>query len=86
MSTMKSAMEKALSQPPPPPAGKARPTVHDARRARLEFIPVEEIDVAPQVRTAFDEPRLAELAASIAANGVIQPLVHPLRRAVQGAV
>jgi ParB family chromosome partitioning protein len=43
-------------------------------------IPVEEIDRNPyQTRTHFDEKLLAELADSIAATGVIQPiLVRPL--------
>ena len=75
MSTMKDAMTKALSTAPPPVTGKAKPTVHGAQKAHLEFIPVEDIDVVPQVRTAFDQAKLKELAASIAANGVLQPLV-----------
>lgn len=43
-------------------------------------IPVELIDRNPyQTRTHFEEASLAELAASIAANGVLQPvLVRPL--------
>jgi ParB family chromosome partitioning protein len=39
-------------------------------------IPVGEIDRSPyQTRTRFDEAQLAELAASIAATGVVQPIV-----------
>ena len=39
-------------------------------------IPVEQIDRNPyQTRTTFDEKLLAELAASIAASGVVQPIV-----------
>lgn len=39
-------------------------------------IPVEQIDRNPyQTRTNFDEEKLAELAASVAATGVIQPIV-----------
>ena len=39
-------------------------------------IPVELIDRNPfQTRTQFDESKLAELAASIAASGVVQPIV-----------
>jgi len=39
-------------------------------------IPVGEIDRSPfQTRTRFDEVQLAELAASIAATGVVQPIV-----------
>jgi ParB family transcriptional regulator, chromosome partitioning protein len=43
-------------------------------------IPLEAIDRNPfQTRTRFEEAALAELAASIAANGVVQPvLVRPL--------
>jgi ParB family chromosome partitioning protein len=43
-------------------------------------IPVEDIDRNPfQTRTHVDEAELAELAASITANGVVQPvLVRPL--------
>jgi ParB family transcriptional regulator, chromosome partitioning protein len=43
-------------------------------------IPLEQIDRNPyQTRTRFDEAQLAELAASITATGVIQPiLVRPL--------
>jgi ParB family transcriptional regulator, chromosome partitioning protein len=44
-------------------------------------IPVELIDRNPyQTRTQMDDERLAELAASIVANGVVQPvLVRPLQ-------
>jgi ParB family chromosome partitioning protein len=39
-------------------------------------IPLERIDRNPnQTRTAFDEAKLAELAQSIAATGVVQPIV-----------
>ena len=39
-------------------------------------IPVGEIDRNPnQTRTSFDEAKLAELAASIAATGVVQPIL-----------
>jgi ParB family chromosome partitioning protein len=39
-------------------------------------IPVEDLDRSPyQTRTRFDETQLAELAASIAATGVVQPIV-----------
>jgi ParB family chromosome partitioning protein len=39
-------------------------------------IPLDRIDRNPfQTRTSFDETRLAELAASIAVSGVVQPIV-----------
>jgi ParB family chromosome partitioning protein len=43
---------------------------------RPREIPLEEIERSPfQTRTRFDEVQLAELAASIAATGVVQPIV-----------
>ncbi len=39
-------------------------------------IPIDDLDRSPyQTRTRFDEAQLAELAASIAATGVVQPIV-----------
>lgn len=57
----------APAAPPEPDGGKPRE------------IPVDEIDRNPfQTRTHVDESELAELAASITANGVVQPiLVRP---------
>lgn len=53
-------------EPPPPPPSTGQPL----------DIPVTEIDRNPfQTRTRFDEAQLAELTASIAATGVIQPIV-----------
>jgi ParB family chromosome partitioning protein len=49
---------------------------------RTVFLPVEAIDESPGTRNSrrtYDEPRLNELAASIAENGVLQPiLVAPI--------
>jgi ParB family transcriptional regulator, chromosome partitioning protein len=55
---------------------KAQPVAEGTPRE----IPVGEIDRSPyQTRTRFDEAQLAELAASITATGVVQPiLVRPL--------
>jgi ParB family transcriptional regulator, chromosome partitioning protein len=61
------------------------PTVHVAAETgsaetsesgRPREIPLGEIERSPfQTRTRFDEVQLAELAASIAATGVVQPIV-----------
>jgi ParB family chromosome partitioning protein len=45
---------------------------------RTVFLPVEAIDESPGTRNSrrtYDEPRLNELAASIAENGVLQPIL-----------
>jgi ParB family chromosome partitioning protein len=57
----------APTAPPPPP--------EPATGKALE-IPVGQIDRNPfQTRTQFDETKLAELTASVAASGVVQPIV-----------
>jgi ParB family chromosome partitioning protein len=43
--------------------------------AQVLNIPIELIDIAPQVRTKFKEETIAELAADIRAHGVLQPLI-----------
>lgn len=60
----------AVSEDRPAPSGDGKP----------REIPLDAIERNPlQTRTRFDEVSLAELAASIAANGVVQPiLVRPL--------
>jgi ParB family chromosome partitioning protein len=64
---------------PPPPPQAAAPTADLSGRPK--DIPVDQIDRNPyQTRTRFDELQLTELAASIAATGVVQPiLVRPLQ-------
>jgi ParB family transcriptional regulator, chromosome partitioning protein len=57
------------------PAAEA-PKPEAAETGKAREIPVGEIDRSPyQTRTRFDEAQLAELAASIAATGVVQPIV-----------
>lgn len=59
-----------VSQPPPPPTGPppADPVV--------QSLPVDAIDPNPlQPRRLFKNERLTELAQSIRANGIVQPLV-----------
>jgi ParB family chromosome partitioning protein len=58
----------------------AEPGAEGGESGRPREIPVGEIERSPfQTRTRFDEVQLAELAASIAATGVVQPvLVRPL--------
>jgi ParB family transcriptional regulator, chromosome partitioning protein len=62
--------------PTPPPAATA-PAVEDGKPKE---IPVEQIERNPfQTRSTVDEAALRELSASIAATGVVQPiLVRPL--------
>jgi ParB family chromosome partitioning protein len=66
--------QPAVSSPVHTPA-----PVDSAEGGKPREIPVEEIDRNPfQTRTHVDEAELAELAASISANGVVQPiLVRP---------
>lgn len=64
------------SAPPPPTAAAAPPDI-------ISELPVDQITVNPnQPRRHFDEAKLAELAASIRANGLIQPIV--VRKVVDG--
>jgi ParB family chromosome partitioning protein len=61
----------------PPPAAPVRP-----RGDGLRTLPIEDVHPsAGQPRKAFDDARLDELAASIRAQGIIQPLVVRLRAA-----
>lgn len=46
-----------------------------APESLLQLVPLDLIDVQPQVRTEFDEESIAELARDIAANGVLQPVL-----------
>ena len=56
--------------PPPPVAAAAEPT------GKPLEIPLDQIERNPyQTRTQFDEAKLNELAQSIAASGVVQPIV-----------
>ena len=73
-----SLLPRVNSQPAPAPIHVPTPIEPESGKPRE--IPVEEIDRNPfQTRTHVDEGELAELAASITANGVVQPiLVRPL--------
>src|ERR1700677_2966547 len=62
----------AAAPAPPPPAA----AVLEGEAGKPLEIKVEEIDRNPyQTRTNFDEKLIAELAESIAANGVVQPIL-----------
>ena len=61
------------SRPTPEPEPAPEPAIANGQPLEL---PVGEIDRNPfQTRTRFDEAKLAELTASVAASGVIQPIV-----------
>lgn len=64
---------------PASPAAAASPQAHEAEGGKAREIAVDLIDPNPfQTRSAMNEEQLAELAASITANGVVQPiLVRP---------
>ncbi len=84
--TKRRALGKGLDSLLPRIHGNAAPapvnvsTPVEAEAGKPREIPIEEIDRNPfQTRTHVDEGELAELAASITANGVVQPvLVRPL--------
>jgi ParB family chromosome partitioning protein len=63
----------------PAPTATATPAA-EPEGGKPREIPLDQIDRNPfQTRSAMDEEQLAELAASIVANGVVQPiLVRPL--------
>ena len=61
---------------PIPPAAAPSPLEAAPEHTGLQHIPVDEIDPNPvQPRTTFTSDKLTELAQSIKANGIIQPLV-----------
>jgi ParB family transcriptional regulator, chromosome partitioning protein len=68
------------SRPTAPAAPPPQQTEAPAETGKPREIPVERIERNPfQTRTRFDEQQLEELTASIAATGVVQPiLVRPL--------
>jgi len=74
------ALGKGLESLLPRVHAAAEPGAEGGEAGRPREIPVGEIERSPfQTRTRFDEVQLAELAASIAATGVVQPiLVRPL--------
>jgi ParB family transcriptional regulator, chromosome partitioning protein len=68
-------LESLLPQRHAAPAPLPPPPVAESTGKPLE-IPLDQIDRNPfQTRSHFDEAKLAELAQSIAASGVVQPIV-----------
>ncbi len=66
-----------------PPAGEANLPPDKELRESMQELPIEEIVPNPyQSRTEWDQEKLKELAGSIEANGIIQPIV--VRRIEQG--
>lgn len=52
-----------------------KPAPLPAPVASVELVPLQLIDVLPQVRTEFDDASIAELAADIQARGLLQPVL-----------
>lgn len=82
MSTAKRALGKGLESllpsrtPATPPAPKVEAPKPEPVGGKPLEISVDQIDRNPfQTRTHFDETKLAELASSVAASGVVQPIV-----------
>jgi ParB family transcriptional regulator, chromosome partitioning protein len=73
------ALGKGLDSLIPRPQSQSGPAV-ETEGGKPREIPVDQIDPNPfQTRSQVNQEQLAELAASIAANGVVQPvLVRPL--------
>src|SRR6202042_2044690 len=68
-------LESLLPQRPAAHAPAPPPPTADQTGKPLE-IPLDQIDRNPyQTRSHFDEAKLSELAQSIAASGVVQPIV-----------
>jgi len=68
---LESLLPSRPTAPAPPP-----PAPAEASTGKPLEIPVGQIDRNPfQTRTQFDETKLAELTASVAASGVVQPIV-----------
>ncbi len=66
-----------------PRANSTTPAATDSETGKPREIPVAEIDRNPfQTRTSFADDKLDELAASIKANGVVQPIL--VRRLASG--
>ncbi len=79
-----SSSAPAVSAPSMMAAGATvSPVSHTERLAGITMLPIEELEANDyQPRRSFDDATLAELAQSIRANGVIQPLV--VRRTSDG--
>ncbi|MFP5206160.1 MAG: ParB/RepB/Spo0J family partition protein [Acidobacteriota bacterium] len=78
--TKRRALGKGLDSLLPRTPAHTSPAAAEAEGGRPREIPVEQIDRNPfQTRLHMDQEQLTELAASITANGVVQPiLVRPL--------
>jgi ParB family chromosome partitioning protein len=73
------ALGKGLDSLLPRVSAAPKPSAAETEGGKPREIPVDQIDRNPfQTRSQVDEEQLAELAASITANGVVQPiLVRP---------
>jgi ParB family chromosome partitioning protein len=69
-------LESLLPQRPAAPAPPPPPSAASESTGKPLEIPLDQIERNPfQTRSHFDEAKLAELAQSIAASGVVQPIV-----------
>lgn len=74
LSALLPGKSQARSAPPATPAQEREPVEENSNG--LQHIPIDRIDPNPvQPRTIFTNDKLTELAQSIKANGIIQPLV-----------
>ena len=73
---LESLLPRNPSAPPPAAAPAPAPTASASSSEEVREIPLELLDPNPyQTRTNMDETALEELAASIRASGVLQPIV-----------
>jgi len=66
---------KTKTKKPTKTVSHEKPAPLPAPVASVELVPLQLIDVLPQVRSEFDEDSITELAADIQARGLLQPVL-----------